>query len=72
MESAPIDEKMSDSYRRPSQITDWLAIMATVGMAALAVSDPNRVRWLIPLWLAMMVVKIIEPFLFAAWWVRQK
>lgn len=58
-------ESLAERYRRPSQVTDWLFIFATIGMAAFAYVQQAYVGQLSVLWFLMLGAKVFEPVLFA-------
>jgi len=71
-EEPPAEDSLTEGYRLPSRITDWVMIVATVTLFAAGWRWPHLAGWLILLWIGLSVAKVLEPVVFAVYWRRRR
>ncbi len=71
-EEHPPEDSMTEGYRRPSQVTDWLFILASIGLFIGAWQWSHLSGWLILAWVLLSLAKVLEPIAFAAYWMSRR
>jgi len=66
------EDSMTEGYRRPSQVTDWLFILASITLFFCAWRWPHLAGWLFLAWVLLSLAKVLEPIAFAAYWMSRR
>jgi hypothetical protein len=71
-EEHPPEDSMTEGYRRPSQVTDWLFILASIALFIGAWQWSHLSGWLILAFGVLSIAKVLEPIAFAAYWATRR